>query len=137
LKKDFVDTGRVRWIVREMAIGNADFAGFVLARCAGTDKAADLIDRMFDGQRELQRTNESPQAFAAFAETLGFNEVRLMACMGKQAIRDAVVRSEQAAQRDFKVTGTPTFFVNGRRLVEADKAEFEAAITAALDGRPD
>ena len=44
LKKDYIDTGKVRFIFREFARNALDVAAFVLARCVGDDKAFAAIE---------------------------------------------------------------------------------------------
>ena len=47
LKKDYIDTGKVRFIFREFSRNPLDVAAFVLARCIGDDKAYAAIDCFF------------------------------------------------------------------------------------------
>ena len=44
LKKDYIDTGKVRFIFREFSRNPLDVAAFVLARCVGDDKAFAAIE---------------------------------------------------------------------------------------------
>ncbi|MGH6797416.1 MAG: thioredoxin domain-containing protein, partial [Roseiarcus sp.] len=50
LKKDYVDTGKVRFIFREFSRNPIDVAAFVLARCVGDDKAFAAIELLFNEQ---------------------------------------------------------------------------------------
>src|SRR5579863_7203793 len=50
LKKDYVDTGKVRFIFREFSRNPLDVAAFVLARCVGDDKAYAGIDLLYTEQ---------------------------------------------------------------------------------------
>ncbi len=47
LKKDYIDTGKVRFIFREFSRNPLDVAAFVLARCIGDDKAFAAIELLF------------------------------------------------------------------------------------------
>jgi protein-disulfide isomerase len=44
LKKDYIDTGKVRFIFREFSRNSLDVAAFLLARCVGDDKAFAAVD---------------------------------------------------------------------------------------------
>ena len=50
LKKDYIDTGKVRFIFREFSRNPLDVAAFVLARCIGDDKAFAAIELLFSSR---------------------------------------------------------------------------------------
>ena len=53
LKKNYIDTGKVRFILREFPLDPLATAGFMLARCDGDDKYYAMIDLLFAQQQEL------------------------------------------------------------------------------------
>ena len=50
LKKDYIDTGKVRFIFREFSRNSLDVAAFLLARCVGDDKAFAAVELLFSQQ---------------------------------------------------------------------------------------
>ncbi len=52
LKKQYIDTGKVRYILREFPLDALAAAGFMLARCAGKDKYMPLVETLFAKQDE-------------------------------------------------------------------------------------
>src|SRR5262245_44066913 len=52
LKKDYIDTGKIRFIFREFPHNQAALAAFMLARCAPPDKYFPLIDLFFTEQEK-------------------------------------------------------------------------------------
>ena len=50
LKREYIDTGKVRFIFREFARNTLDVAGFVLARCLGDDKTLAADELLFAEQ---------------------------------------------------------------------------------------
>jgi protein-disulfide isomerase len=53
LKKDYIETGKVRFIFREFPLDPVASAAFMLARCAPQEKYFDIVDIMFEEQRSL------------------------------------------------------------------------------------
>ncbi len=117
IKAEFVDTGRVRWVVREFAISNADFAAYVLVRCGKPDEAASSIDMLFGRQRDLARGDRSSEGFVEVAGLMGWDRDAIAGCMRDQRLVSAVDVSRRRAETELGVTGTPTFFAGGRRLL--------------------
>ena len=132
IRAAYVDTGKVRWIVREFPIANADYAGFLLARCEGNDAAPGVIDTMFGRQRDLALANGSSGAFVAFAGLMGIPRDRVAACMARAEIRESLDAARKVATDTLGVGGTPTFFVAGERIVgEVDRATMAATLDRA------
>jgi protein-disulfide isomerase len=87
-------------------------------------------DALFEHQDALDR-----EALIGYAATLGLDMTRFRADLDDAAL-EAAVSADQAQVQKLDVKGTPTFFVNGRRLVGAQPEEaFRKAIDAVLAGR--
>lgn len=134
LKADYIDTGKVRFVFREILTAPAEVAaaGFQLARCGGAspDQYMNRISVLFDQQdtvfQALQQ-GQVRQVLLQMARAAGLSEDQFQACItdekGYQRIRET---AEQAEAR-YKVTGTPTLVLNGRRL-EADVLNYESLV---------
>jgi protein-disulfide isomerase len=132
LKAKYVDTGRARYIVKEMLTPPAQVAaaGWLLARCAGPKRYFRVMDQVFRSQGRW-RTGAIKPIFVEIGKANGVSETRLQACLSDEKAIDALNDRTQRASGD-GVEGTPTFFINGRKL-EGDLtlATFDAAIAAA------
>jgi protein-disulfide isomerase len=121
LKKEYIDTGKVRYIFREFPLDNLAAAAFMLARCAGKDdpsKYFAMIDTMFKQQRTWAVERPLPPMLA-IAKQAGFTEKTFDACLADQKILDGIEKVRQRAIKQFKVESTPTFFINGTKVVGA------------------
>lgn len=58
LKKEYIDTGKVRFIFREFPLDPVALAAFMLARCMPEDKYFDTVDTLFEKQRTWAFTND-------------------------------------------------------------------------------
>jgi len=135
-KAKYIDTGRVYFTIRELLTAPANVAavGFLMARCQGGTRYFQVVDQVFKSQSRWQQGNIKP-IFVEIAKANGLTEGQFDACVSDGAAQDALSKRLEYATQTDKVTGTPTFFVNGV-LVPADHvptlAELDAAIAKAL-----
>lgn len=137
-KRRFIDTGKVRFVLREMLNGDAavSAAGFLTAGCAGEDKYFQVVEGLFDAQPREQQAGDDLPSLIDVAARAGLSRARLSACLSDQASLNALEARADAWTRDEHVSGTPTFDVAGRRLIgETSLTELADAIEAARSGR--
>jgi len=115
LKQRYIDTGKVRYIFREFPLDNLAAAAFMLARCsadADSGKYFALIDTLFRQQRTWAVEKPLPPLLS-IAKQAGFTEESFNACLANQKVLDGIESMRQRAINQFKVSSTPTFFING------------------------
>jgi protein-disulfide isomerase len=138
-KARFIDTGKVRFVLREVITGQPMIAtaGFMLARCAPPARYFDVIDSVFARQTAIFEGKVSPAAaLQEVAKSVGMDDDALHACLTDQANLDAVnARSDRHATQD-GVTSTPMFFVGGKRLEGEQSLDQLAAAILAAGVRP-
>jgi len=112
----YVDTGKVRFVFREMLTGNGTLAaaGVMIARCAAPDKYFQVVDDVFASQAELAR--DGIEALARIAARAGVTRERFDACLQDRAALAALETRTDTDAAAHGVTGTPTFFVGGQKL---------------------
>jgi protein-disulfide isomerase len=134
LKEKYVDTGKVRFIMREFPLDNLAAAASMLARCAGGDKTYPLIEVLFQKQDQwaFVRGNPVPELFK-FAKQAGFTQESFDKCLTDQTLLDQVTGVRTRANEKFGVSSTPTFFINGKKLQDAPTLEsFDKALAPLL-----
>jgi protein-disulfide isomerase len=119
LKKQYIDTGKAKLILREFPLDPVASGGFMLARCAPKDKYYDVVSAMFADQRSWAFTQDPYNAMLNFSKQLGFTQESFEACVGNQQLLDGITAVQERASKEFGVKSTPTFFVNGERIVGA------------------
>jgi protein-disulfide isomerase len=122
LKKRYIDTGKVRYILREFPLDPLAEGAAMLARCAsqaggGLDpnKYFDMVDTLFRQQRAWAVQKPLPPLLA-IAKQAGFTENSFNDCLSNQKILDGIEAIRQRAADKFKVQSTPTFFINDEKL---------------------
>jgi protein-disulfide isomerase len=137
-KTKYIDTGKVRYTLREFLTGDAPVAsaGFLLARCAGASKYFQVVDAVWRQEEPLlesDRNAEKRDALVKIAQSMGLTEAQFNTCVtDDKAILALNGRSEKWATEDH-IQNTPTFVINGKiydngfmSLADMDKAVADA-----------
>jgi protein-disulfide isomerase len=112
LKEKYIDTGKVRFILREFPLDQLAAAAFMLARCAGPDKYYPMVETLFAQQAKWAVRNPL-EPLLAIAKQAGFTQQSFEACINNKDQLNKVQQVRDRASQKFKVKATPTFFING------------------------
>ena len=115
LQKRYIDTGKVRFIFREFPLDALAAAGFMLARCAGSDKFMPIVETLFAKQPEWMVQKPIPPLME-IAKQFGFTQDSFDQCLANQKVLDSIQEVRDRAADKLGVNSTPTFFVNGKKL---------------------
>jgi protein-disulfide isomerase len=137
-KAKYVDTKKVNYVYREFLTPPVQVAAasFLLARCAGKDKYFQVVDSVYRSQEEMFTTGDFRGVLLRIGQSAGMNETQFNACVtDEKALKSLNDRVEKYA-KDAKITGTPTFIVNGKKVGgeeggEVSLAQLDAAIAEA------
>jgi len=138
-KAKYIDTGKVFYVTREALTGDPSIAaaGFLTARCAGKDKYFQVVDAIFHVAALHEGADGDPHALLLqIARSAGLTDAQFEACIRDPQGIKALNSRWQRYMDDDKITGTPTFVVNG---VTYDKGEMtlpqmDAAVAKAQAG---
>jgi protein-disulfide isomerase len=137
--QEYIDAGQVRYVFKDFPIRRIHpeaQKAHEAARCAreqGGDEAYwQMHDLIFASQDEWSGNPQSVDALKALAADAGLDGAAFDACLDDGRY-EAVVGADLVEGEGLGITGTPTFFINGIRLVGAQPfVVFEQAIEAAL-----
>ena len=133
LKEKYVDTGKVRFIMREFPLDNLAAAASMLSRCAGEGKTFPLITVLFAKQDEWAFVKGDPRPeLLKFAKQAGFTQESFENCLKDQKLLDDITAVRTRGAETFGVSSTPTFFVNGKKLNGIALEDFEKAFDPIL-----
>ncbi len=117
IKKEYVDTGKVRFVFREFPLDQVALAAFMLARCAAKDdpeKYHAVLGMIMKTQREWAK--DPKNGLMKIMRLAGMDEKTFDACLKNEKLARAIMNSARMASRDFGIQSTPTFFINGRKV---------------------
>jgi protein-disulfide isomerase len=144
-KAKYVDTGKVRFVLREEPIHpDLDGVVFLLARCAGPSRYFTVLDdvmraqpEFFDASDEADMSRKFYAVLMREAHGLGLSDQQAMSCMSDPAAIAALNSRVQREVQQYAVDHTPTVVVGGVKLEtpgdrEIEPADLDAAVQAAL-----
>jgi protein-disulfide isomerase len=132
VKKEYIDTGKVKFVFREFPLNDVDLAAVMLARCAPEDKYFPLLEIYFEQQETWTKGNPRDELFK-IAQLAGFTKESFEACLKNEEVAKGIIDSRNRAESEFGVESTPTFFINGEVLRGTESIEeFKKLIDAAL-----
>lgn len=123
IKKEYIDTGKVKYVLRDLPIETIHpraFEAAQAAHCAGDQgRYWEMHDKLFGAQKDM-----SPEHWSKHASDLGVNVEQFSACLasGKHAafVRKSIQSGHQSGAR-----GTPAAFLG---LTQPGSSEFTATI---------
>jgi protein-disulfide isomerase len=133
LKKQYIDTGTVRFIFRHFPTGEAAVYGARATNCTG-DKYYEMLDKLFSTTDRWVRVENREAIFVKYATSLELNSEAFVTCIRNKKHLDNILLQQNAARKDLDVIGTPTFFINGK-MVRGNKSflEMKALISEAIN----
>ena len=115
LKKRYLDTGQVRFTLREFPLDPLATAGFMLARSDDSAKYYPITDLLFETQKSWAFVPKPLDALRQTMRQAGFSQEKFDTVLKDQKLYDAVNAVKNRGAETFKVDSTPTFFINGQR----------------------
>ena len=114
VKRELIDTGKVRYIIREFPIGHSSGNAALINHCVPEDKYFALFESFLSRQSEWVSQEVRLDAIYGVAKSSGMTRETFDKCLTNQTIIDGLTEVKQRG-RKFGVIGTPTFFINGRK----------------------
>lgn len=113
LKRDYIDTGKVRLIIREFPIGKASGMATIALRCAPMDKYLTLYDKFLAQQAQWVSQEVRLDAIHKVVAQVGITRAQFDSCRENQAMISGLKWVKERG-RELGIIGTPNFFVDGR-----------------------
>jgi len=131
-KSRLIDTGQVRLVFRNLPTEPLQMSvpAAALARCAVPDRFFDVTAALMHGQRAVLNGGTLDAWYVPAIAASGRTRAQIDACTTTPATRAAIERDIDSA-RASDVDQTPSFFVNGRRVMDPSLGGLEVAIRAA------
>lgn len=116
LKKEFVDTGKVRFVFREFPLDRYALQASMLARCGGEQKFFGFIDLLFQQQPNWTSASDPTAALRQIGVLGGISAEAFDACMADESLVDMLLATRLDGHQRMKVSGTPSVYVNGEKF---------------------
>ena len=118
LKADFIDTGRIKFVYREVYFDRFGLWASMIARCGGPDRFFGISDLIYKGQSKWARAGEP----AAIVEELrkigrlaGLGNDTLESCLQDANMAQTLVAWWEENGSADGIDSTPSFVINGTK----------------------
>ncbi|MEQ6203152.1 DsbA family protein [Sulfitobacter sp. HNIBRBA2951] len=135
LKADYIDTGKIKFVYREVYFDRFGLWASLVARCGGADKFFGIADLLYKEQALWTRAGEP----AAIVEELrkigrvaGLDNDALEACLQNGDQAQALVAWYQQNAEEDGIDSTPSFVINGKKYSNMSYADMKQVIDDAL-----
>lgn len=136
LKAEYVDTGKIRFMQRDVYFDQIGLWAGVLARCGGDDKYYAVTDMLFNEQKKWLQSGASGEEIAANLRKIGLKagmtEDQMTACWNDTAkVEQLIATFQQNASAD-RIEATPTFVIGGEKVANQPWADLKKIIDDKL-----
>lgn len=119
LKSEYIDTGKVRFIQRDIYFDAVGLWAGILARCGGTEKYYAVSDMLFSDQKKWLAGGSGDEIATNLRKIglkAGMTEDQMTACWDDTAKAESLVATFQKNASADEIEATPTFIVGGEKV---------------------
>jgi len=135
LKKEFIDTGKVRFVFRDFPYNYPALLGSMVMRCIPQEVRYDYMNALYTLQKQwvLSENAKTTEELYKIMQSGGMTKEDFDICLNDSAMENNIIQGIINAQKEFDVKSTPSFLVNGN-LVSGNKSikEFRQIIDKIL-----
>ncbi len=135
LKANYIETGKVRFVYREVYFDKFGLWAGMVARCGGPEKYFGISDIIYDTQKDWLAPGEA----AGIADNLrkiglkaGLDAATVDACMKDNDMAKALVAAYQANATKDEINSTPSFVIDGQKYSNMTYEEFAKILDEKL-----
>jgi len=116
-KADYIDTGKVKWILREVYFDRYGLWASMVARCGGEAGFYPMADQFLAKQKVWTAVpaEQIGGEIAKIGRMNGLTNEQLNACLGDQEYAKKLIETYQTNATADEVKSTPTFLINGEQ----------------------
>jgi len=122
LKKEYVDTGKVKIVFRDFPFNYPALLGSMVLRCIPNEVKYTYMNVLFQLQKQwvVGENAKSTQELFKIMQSGGMTKLEFDTCINNIDLENEILTGVMAAQNKFNIRSTPSFLINGG-LVEGNK----------------
>lgn len=138
IKENYIDTGKVRLVFREVYFNAPSLWAALIARCAPPDRYFGIADLLFSTQAGWLNSTDGPTIMKnlyGVGRQAGLTDAEMDACRQDTGFAEALVAEYQKHGTEDGIDATPTFIINGEKVENAPYEVFQRKFDAILAGK--
>ena len=122
LKKEYIDTGKVKYVFRDFPYNYPALLGSMVMRCIPSEVRYDYMNALYKLQNMwvVKENAITRQELYKIMQTGGMTKENFDTCLSNVDLENKILQEVMAAQSEFNIRSTPSFLINGD-LLEGDK----------------
>lgn len=135
VKANYIDTGKIRFVMREVYFDKYGLWAAMVARCAGPERYFGVADMLFTQQSDwahAETEGEIVDKLYSIGRQAGLTNDELDTCLQDGAFAQALVERYQQTATEDEITGTPSFIINGKKVSNMAYEPFAEILDAEL-----
>jgi protein-disulfide isomerase len=114
VKKELIDTGKVRLVYRDFPLDQIALEAATLARCVAPERYFPILTVLFSRQEDWSHAKDPAEALARIGTLAGLSRPAYDACRADKALQDSIVQSRFEGEQKHGVESTPSFVIGGK-----------------------
>lgn len=134
LKADYIDTGKINFIYREVYFDRFGLWASMIARC-DPDRFFGITDLIYERQSEWSRAGTPPQIadeLRKIGRLAGLENETLESCLQDADMAQTLVAWYQQNAEEHGIQSTPSFVINGQTYTNMSYGDFSSLIDEAI-----
>jgi protein-disulfide isomerase len=120
LKKKYIDTGKVYYVLRVFPLSPADVAAEAIARCLPADNYFQFLDLLWRNQMKWDPEFQVPDVHAGLVEMgriAGMSAAKVDSCIADQKTAAKITEVGSEGTSKYGINSVPSFVINGQTQV--------------------
>jgi protein-disulfide isomerase len=136
IKEQYITPGKLRLVYRDFPLDPLATAAAMLPHCVAPDRYFGLLEGLFRSQSTWASSQEPAKELERLSRFAGLSPAAFQSCINNKELLQAIQQRAAAAREEYGITSTPTFIIDGKKIVGATKfEEFQKAIDEHLNAR--
>ena len=115
LKKEFIDTGTVKFVFRDFPFNYPALAGSMMLQCVSSEVRYEYMNALYKLQKNWVFRDQSKTRSELYKimQSGGMQQNEFDMCLSDVKIENDILEGVMNAQREFNIRSTPAFIING------------------------
>lgn len=113
VKKEFIDTGKVKFIYRDFPLDHVALRASMLARCNSHRDYFGFLKVLYRDQERWITASDPLIALLRIARLAGINGEDFKQCIGNQGLENAILQQRLEGAKEYRLRATPSLIING------------------------
>lgn len=134
IKEAYVDTGKIKFVLREVYFDQYGLWASMTARCGGERGFYPMVDQFLATQNAWTRAPDIGHAIQQVGKRAGLSSKQITSCLSDRSYAETLISIYQENAGEHEIRSTPTFIINGdSHAGNMSFEDFSALLDKALE----